>query len=57
MSYTRSSLNFDNDTAKPMFTSTRMTPMILQNIERVDEIYLWFVKIKEERERLNGELK
>jgi hypothetical protein len=57
MSYTRSSINFDNDTAKPMFTSTRMTPVILQNIERVDEIYLWFVKIKEERERLNGELK
>jgi len=27
-----------------------------ENILRVDEIYLWFVKIKEEIERRNGEL-
>jgi hypothetical protein len=26
------------------------------NISRVDEIYMWFVKVKEERERRNGEL-
>ncbi len=26
------------------------------NISRVDEIYLWFVKLKEEVERRNGEL-
>ena len=27
-----------------------------ENILRVDEIYLWFVKVKEEIERRNGEL-
>ena len=27
-----------------------------ENISRVDEIYLWFVKVKEEMERRNGEL-
>jgi hypothetical protein len=26
------------------------------NISRVDEIYMWFVKVKEEMERRNGEL-
>lgn len=26
------------------------------NISRVDEIYMWFVKLKEEVERRNGEL-
>jgi hypothetical protein len=30
-------------------------PVIFQNIERMDEIYLWFVKVKEERERMNGD--
>ncbi len=29
-------------------------PLLGQDIERVDEIYLWFVKLREERERLNG---
>jgi len=29
-------------------------PLILDNIRVIDEIYLWFVKIKEERERLSG---
>jgi hypothetical protein len=27
-----------------------------ENISRVDEIYMWFVKVKEEMERRNGEL-
>ena len=27
-----------------------------ENISRVDEIYMWFVKLKEEVERRNGEL-
>ena len=27
-----------------------------ENISRVDEIYMWFVKVKEELERRNGEL-
>jgi hypothetical protein len=27
-----------------------------ENISRIDEIYLWFVKVKEEMERRNGEL-
>lgn len=32
-------------------------PSVLpENISRVDEIYLWFVKVKEEMERRNGEL-
>ena len=29
-------------------------PLLAQDIERVDEIYLWFVKLKELRERMNG---
>ena len=29
-------------------------PLLGQDIERVDEIYLWFVKLKELRERMNG---
>jgi hypothetical protein len=29
---------------------------LAENIARVDEIYLWFVKLKEEAERQNGEL-
>lgn len=29
-------------------------PLLTQDIERVDEIYLWFVKLKELRERMNG---
>jgi len=30
--------------------------VLAENIQRVDEIYLWYVKLKEETERLNGEL-
>ena len=30
--------------------------LLAENIQRVDEIYLWYVKLKEETERLNGEL-
>jgi hypothetical protein len=26
-------------------------PLLAQDIERVDEIYLWFVKLREERDR------
>ena len=29
-------------------------PLLAQDIQRVDEIYLWFVKLREQRERLNG---
>lgn len=29
-------------------------PVISENIKRIDEIYLWFVKIKEERDRASG---
>jgi hypothetical protein len=29
-------------------------PLLAQDIARVDEIYLWFVKIREERDRKNG---
>ena len=29
-------------------------PLLGQDIERVDDIYLWFVKLKELRERMNG---
>ena len=29
-------------------------PLLGQDIERVDDIYIWFVKLKEMRERLNG---
>ena len=31
-------------------------PLLSQDIDRVDEIYLWFVKLKELRERMNGTL-
>jgi hypothetical protein len=31
-------------------------PVLTDNISRVDEIYMWFVKVKEEMERRNGEL-
>ncbi len=30
--------------------------ILAENIARVDEIYLWYVKLKEETERQNGEL-
>ena len=30
--------------------------VLAENIARVDEIYLWYVKLKEETERQNGEL-
>lgn len=29
-------------------------PLLTQDIERVDNIYLWFVKLREERDRKNG---
>ena len=29
-------------------------PLLGQDIERVDDIYLWFVRLKELRERMNG---
>ena len=29
-------------------------PLLGQDIDRVDDIYLWFVKLKELRERMNG---
>jgi hypothetical protein len=29
-------------------------PLLAQDIQRVDEIYLWFVKLREQRDRLNG---
>ena len=29
-------------------------PLLAQDIQRVDEIYLWFVKLREMRERMNG---
>ena len=29
-------------------------PLLSQDIERVDEIYLWFVKLREERDRHTG---
>lgn len=29
-------------------------PLLSQDITRVDEIYLWFVKLREERDRKNG---
>ena len=29
-------------------------PLLTQDIERVDSIYLWFVKLREERDRKNG---
>jgi len=29
-------------------------PLLGQDIQRVDEIYLWFVKLREERDRLHG---
>jgi hypothetical protein len=29
-------------------------PLLDQDIQRVDEIYLWFVKLREERERKSG---
>ncbi len=29
-------------------------PLLTQDIKRVDEIYLWFVKLREERDRKNG---
>jgi hypothetical protein len=35
------------------YTDRQVLP---DNISRVDEIYLWFVKVKEEMERRNGEL-
>jgi hypothetical protein len=30
--------------------------LLAENISHVDEIYLWYVKLKEETERQNGEL-
>lgn len=30
--------------------------LLAENIAHVDEIYLWYVKLKEETERQNGEL-
>jgi hypothetical protein len=30
--------------------------LLAQNIQHVDEVYLWYVKLKEETERQNGEL-
>ena len=29
-------------------------PLLALDIQRVDEIYLWFVKLREERDRKNG---
>ena len=29
-------------------------PLLTQDIKRVDEIYLWFVKLREERDRRSG---
>ena len=29
-------------------------PLLSENIEHVDEIYLWFVKLREERDRKSG---
>ncbi len=29
-------------------------PLLTQDIQRVDEIYLWFVKVREQRDRMNG---
>ena len=29
-------------------------PLLSENIDRMDEIYLWFVKLREERDRKSG---
>ncbi|MGH9520985.1 MAG: hypothetical protein ACRD3E_00475 [Terriglobales bacterium] len=29
-------------------------PLLSQNIDRIDEIYLWFVKLREQRDLKNG---
>ena len=29
-------------------------PLLTQDIQRVDEIYLWFVRVRETRDRKNG---
>lgn len=31
-------------------------PLLAQDIQRVDQIYLWFVRLREQRDRLNGTL-
>jgi len=55
MSFTKLSSTCGNGIANLTSSPTPTRRFLGENIRKIDEIYIWFVNIKEERDRSKGE--